>query len=173
MVPKAVKLFGRPFGTKRGVNQGDTVSQTIFNIVVDTVVKAVLLEFCRPQDAHHGLCWEAGGHSIILYADYGCIVGSNHIWVQKTITAVVRMFKRVGLLSNFGKTKVMVCTPGFIWGQQGIDTYKWRVTGEEATFWERNKTKVSCKDCGRAMAESPLCHHMERTHGIVLPHTWG
>ena len=44
VVPKAGKYFGRPFCTQRGVTQGDLVSQTIFNIVVDTVVMAVLLE---------------------------------------------------------------------------------------------------------------------------------
>ena len=39
VVPKAVKLFGRPFGTDRGVAQGDLFSPTIFNIVVDAVVR--------------------------------------------------------------------------------------------------------------------------------------
>ena len=31
----------------------EAVSLTIFNIVVDTVVRAVLLEVYRPQEAHH------------------------------------------------------------------------------------------------------------------------
>ena len=36
------------------------------------------------------------------------------IWVQKALTMVVRIFERVGLQKNLGKTKVMVCTPGLI-----------------------------------------------------------
>ena len=43
VVPKSVKLFGRPFGMERGVDQGEPVSLTIFNIMVDAVVRAVLL----------------------------------------------------------------------------------------------------------------------------------
>ena len=42
---------------------------------------------------------------------------------------MVRMFERVELQKNLGKTKEMVCTLVFIWGQQGIAAYKRRVMG--------------------------------------------
>ena len=54
MVLKAGKFFGSPFNTERGMKQGNPVSPTIFNILVDSVVRAVLLELCRPQEAKHG-----------------------------------------------------------------------------------------------------------------------
>ena len=49
MVPKAGKFFGRPFGMERGVTHRDPVTPIIFNIVMDTVVREVLLDFfiCR------------------------------------------------------------------------------------------------------------------------------
>ena len=53
MVPKAGKYFRRPICTERGVTQGDPVSPTIFNIVVDAVVSEVLLEVCGPQESQH------------------------------------------------------------------------------------------------------------------------
>ena len=43
VVLKAGGLYGRPFGMERGVTQGDPVSPAIFNNVVDTLVRAVLL----------------------------------------------------------------------------------------------------------------------------------
>ena len=46
VVPKAGKYFGRPFRMERGVTQGDPVSPKIFNIVVDAVIRAVVLELC-------------------------------------------------------------------------------------------------------------------------------
>ena len=46
VVPKAEKYFGRPFRMERGVTQGDPVSPKIFNIVVDAVIRAVVLELC-------------------------------------------------------------------------------------------------------------------------------
>ena len=60
MFTKAGKLFGRTFSIERGVTQEDPVSPTIFNIMVDAVVRAVLSEVCRPQEAHHSLGWVAG-----------------------------------------------------------------------------------------------------------------
>ena len=83
MVPKAGKLFGRPFRTERGVTHGYLVSPTIFNIVMDAVVRVVLLEVCGPQEEHHGFVWEVGEHNIIFYANDGCIAGHNCIRVQK------------------------------------------------------------------------------------------
>ena len=43
-------LFGRLFCTERGVKQGDPVYPTIFNIVVDAVLRGVLMEVCGPQE---------------------------------------------------------------------------------------------------------------------------
>ena len=30
----------------------------------------------------------------------------------------------------------MICTPGFIWGQQGAEAYKQQATGEDQPFWK-------------------------------------
>ena len=81
---------------------------------------------------------------------------------------MVRMFDRVGLQTNLNNTKAVICTPGFIWGQQGAEAYKKRATGEVPTFRERKKTRVSCDECGETMAASSLRHHMERAHGILF-----
>ena len=78
--PRASKLFGRPFGTERGVTQGDPVSPTIFNIVVDSMIREVMLELCGHQKAHHGMGWAVGEHNTVLYAGDGRIAGSNTIW---------------------------------------------------------------------------------------------
>ena len=43
MVPKAVRYYARTFRTDRGVTQSDPVSPTVFNILVDAVVRVVLM----------------------------------------------------------------------------------------------------------------------------------
>ena len=62
---KEGKYFGRPFCMMRGVTHGQPLSLTIFNIVVDVVVREVLLEVCDPtprvcldrgQELHLFLC---------------------------------------------------------------------------------------------------------------------
>ena len=75
VVSRSGKCYGCPFITGRGVTQGDPVSPTIFNIVVDEVVRAALQEVCGPQEAQHGFVWVTGEHNILFYADDGRIAG--------------------------------------------------------------------------------------------------
>ena len=65
-----------------------------------------------------------------------------------TVTEGVRMFEMVGMLKTIGKTKAMVCTPGFIWVKQGTAADNRRPAGEGSTFRERKKTRVSYKEWG-------------------------
>ena len=64
MVPKEGKCFGLPFNIERGATQVNPLSPTIFIILVDAVARAVLLEFCGTQEAHHGFGWAAGENNI-------------------------------------------------------------------------------------------------------------
>ena len=50
-VPKTSRLLGMDFVTGRGVTQVNLATPTIFNIVVDAVVRAVLEIVFEPQEA--------------------------------------------------------------------------------------------------------------------------
>ena len=41
--------------------------------------------------------------------------------LQTALTDMVRILDRVGLQTNLRKTKAMLCTPRFIWGQQVVE----------------------------------------------------
>ena len=70
------------------------------------------------------------------------------------------MFRRMGLQTNPGKTKSMVCTLGLIWGKQGAAEYNWKARSEGDTFIERKITRVSCEESGEMMvAASSIFHH--------------
>ena len=79
MVPKAGRFYGWTFLTERGVTHGDPVYLTVFNIVVDTLVRVVLLELCGPQESHHGLRWSVGEQTIVFYVKNARIEGSKTI----------------------------------------------------------------------------------------------
>ena len=173
VVPKSSKLFEGPLQTERGVTEGDPVSVRIFNIVADSVVRSVILEVYGPQEAHNGFGWAAVEYNILFYVENVLILGRNPIWVQKTLTNMVRMFEMMVLKENFGGTKALVCNPGFIRGQQGTSAYKRREMVEGETFLERKRTRVSHEECGGTMLASYLCHRMERIHRIVLTQKGG
>ena len=141
--------------------------------MVDAVVgvRVVLLDVCGPQEAHHGFGWSSSENCIFFYADDDQIAERNPIWVQMNMTDMVRMFDRVELKINIGKTKVMLCTSGLIWGYQGTAAYTRRATGEGARS-EENQGKLQGVR-GGAMAASSLHNHTERTYGIVLPQNRG
>ena len=107
MVLNSGKYYGRPFNTWRGVTQGDPVSPTLFNIIVDALVRTTLQEICVPQESQHGFGWSAVEHNIRFYADDGRIAGRDPIWVQAELTTMVRIFERVGLQTNLDKTKAI------------------------------------------------------------------
>ena len=102
-----------------GGTRGTCFTPNILNILVDAVIRAMLLEFWGTQEVQPGLVWAVGDHNIVLYADDAHIAGRKPIWIQTTLTAMVRMFDRVGLQTNLGNNKAMVFTPGFVLVQQG------------------------------------------------------
>ena len=73
------------------------VSPTIFNIVIDAVVRSNFLEIYFAQEAHHGLWLAVGEQDIVFYAEDDRISGRNHIWVQGMLFTLVWMFERFGL----------------------------------------------------------------------------
>ena len=85
----------------------------IFNIVVDAVVRAVLVEVCGPQEAQHGMVWDTGEPNLVFCAYDGWKAGRDHIWLQDALTAMVEIFKRVGLDANLEKIKPLVCSPRY------------------------------------------------------------
>ena len=114
-----------------------------------------------------------GEKNIILYSNDVQIAGLNSNWVQKTLTAVVRMFERVGLQTNPRKANEMVCTPDLIWGQKIEAAYNLRVTGKKGKFGERKRTRASCEEYGATMEALLILHHMERSHRRAITQTRG
>ena len=80
--------------------------------------------------------WATGEHNIVFYVDNVRIAGRNIIWVQTTLKVVARIFERVVLKKNLGRTKAIGCTVGFIQGKLGVAEHNQRVTGEGDTFRE-------------------------------------
>ena len=111
MVDRAGGYYSEAFKEERGVTQGDPLSPTIFNVVVDAVVRH-WVDGIVDEAEEKGETGREGQHqSAVFYADDGMVVSSDPAWLQGAFSALVAIFDRVGLLTNVGKTVSMVCHP--------------------------------------------------------------
>ena len=108
MVARAGGYCGAAFKGDRGVTQGDPLSPTNFNVMVDVVVwhwLGVMVEGAeewgeRGQEGRH--------QNALFYTDNGIVASSDPRWLQGAFSTLVGLFDRVGMRTNFGNTVGMV-----------------------------------------------------------------
>ena len=93
------------------------------------MVRTVLEVVCSPQEAQNGMGWTEGEINLVIYTDERRIAGWDHEWVQYELKVMLARLHRMGMESNLEKTKVVVCTPRFIWGKWWETAYKRWVKG--------------------------------------------
>ena len=102
MVARAGGCYGTVFQGARKVTQGDPLSHTIFNVVVDAVVRHWMTVVIAGTE-ERSKCGQEGRHQTALfYAYYDMVALSDPYW---------SLFDRVVLWNNVGKIFSMVCRP--------------------------------------------------------------
>ena len=109
MVAKAGGYFGRPFKGYQGVTQGKPLSPTIFNVVVEAVIRH-WVAVVTPTEAVMGVL----GLTIIYLVDYlyagdGLVALTQPERLQRAFGVLTGLFNRVGLQTNTEKTVGMSC----------------------------------------------------------------
>ena len=121
----------------KGVTQGDPLSPTILNVVVDVVVchwATMALEEAEKRGERGN---EGRHQAALFYAENGMVASSDPRWLQWAFDALVSLFERVGLRKNVGKTVSMVCRLCQAAGTQSEEAYGRKMTGEGPTCRER------------------------------------
>ena len=154
------------------MTQGDPLSPTIFNVVVDAVVSHWVMMALEEADKRGERGDEGRNQASLLYADYGMVASSDPRWLQCTFDALVRLFKLMGLQTNVGKTVSMVCQPCQAAGPKSEAAYGWKMTGKGVTYRERQKERVECGECGKEMAAGYLASHCMTQHGQAIEEHW-
>ena len=129
MGSRAGGYYRTAFQGARGVTKGDPLSPTIFNVLVDAVVRNWVTVVIAGAE-ERGECGQEGRHqSALFYADNGMVALSGPCWLQGASNTLVGLFDRVGLCINVWKTVGMVCRPCQAAGNQSEAAYGRRITG--------------------------------------------
>ena len=167
VVSKMGSYHGDAFQAERGVTQGDIVSPTIFNVVVDTIIRYWLtLVSDDGRDAVEGFSVQVRERQTLFYADDGFLASRSPEFLQQAFTCLIGLFERVGLQTNVDKTKTMTCFPGYIGGRMLSPAYKRRMTGEGESIRDRQRRRVECPQCGTPLHSGSLLQHMRSLHGL-------
>ena len=91
--------------------QGDPLSPTIFNVVVNAVLQNWVTVVIAGAEKRGDRRKESRHQDTLLYAEDFMIASSDPRWLQGAFNTLVGLFDRVGLRTNVGKTVVMVYHP--------------------------------------------------------------
>ena len=159
----------------RGVTQGDPLSPTIFNVVVDAVVRHWIMIAVTEAEKRGERGLEGRHKAALFYADDGMLALSDPQWLQWAFSQLLGLFDRVGLNTNSGRTVSMTCRPCNTTRNRSEEAYGRIMTGEGPTFRERKRDRVTCGDCGKEVAAGSLDSHqmtlslflsLLRRHGV-------
>ena len=149
MVARSGGYYGTGFKGERGLTQGDPLSPTIFNVVVDAVVRHWVTLAVKEAETQEERGWEGRHQAALFYADDGMVASSDPRWLQWVFTTLVGLFERVSMKMNTGKTVSMTCRPCPAVGNRSEAAYSHTMTGKGLTYLERNWERVECRDCGK------------------------
>ena len=111
------------------MTQGDPLSPTIFNVVVNAVVRYWVTGFIADVEKRGERGKEGRHQTDLLYADDGIFTLSDIRWLQGAFRTLVSLFYSVNLQKNVGNIVSMVCHPCQVAGNLPEAAYGRRVTG--------------------------------------------
>ena len=172
MVARAGGYYGKAFKGFRGVTQGDPLSPTIFNVVVDVVVWHWAEETAGSADGQ-GRCGREGRHkNDLFYADDGMIASSEPGCLQGAFRTLLGMFDWVGLRTNVRNMVRMFFCPCQAAVNNLEAAYEWRTMGVELSYQERQQVRVQCSECGKEMELGSISYHLHKNHGKATEGIW-
>ena len=143
---KAAGYYGRLFRACRGVTQGTPLFPTIFNLMVDAIVR----EWER-QLVAGGLGLDDVRQLFACFcADDGLLAARDPEHLQLALDHLTGFFDRVGLKTDTAKTKAMTFLPGRI--RQGLSDEAYLARMDLEAREAVAARKVRCKLCQTELA---------------------
>ena len=93
------------------------------------------------------------------------LASSDPGWLQGDFNTLVTLFDQVGLHTNGGKMVAMVFRPCQAAGTQSELEYERQMTEEGIFYWERQRFRAKCSECGEEMEVRFLAVHQQMYNG--------
>ena len=127
---KSGSYYSKQFKPTSGVTQGDILSPTFFNIIVDSILKRLYYEmnynpYLKIKTAS------------LFYADDGEIIGEYPMEIQELLNRMMGHFQMYDLFPNTSKTKNMIPEPPLYNNGCSINEYNQRNKGTNRLGYER------------------------------------
>ena len=143
--------------TSRGVRQGDIISPTLFNIIIDAIIHF---------ERHRMACSVGPQRSpdVRFYADDGAIAGTDPAAIQASLDVIIAAFRKMGVYVNRGKTKWMYVT-----GAQRVNriqhgAYCNLIRGVQDSYLDRGRQMVRCPVCNDSIQRRCIQRHISNLH---------
>ena len=83
----------------------------------------------------HNKLGHAVGHIFGVFYAYNGLLGSRDPgWIQGTINFLIGLLRRIGLIANIVRSKMMTCHPGVIQLVMSEETMGRQITGKGSTY---------------------------------------
>ena len=168
MVARAGGYYGAPLCGERGVTQGNPLSPTIFNVVVDAVVfhwESLVAQKQgedssgdkgdRAQTAGRKIWEQDGGQQLaeeghqrlmvkaeLFNTNDGIVAYTDPEWIQLAFCTLTGLFDQVGIQTNIRNIAGMVCRPVRAAEVQEDKAYTQRMIGGGLSLKERQREWV-------------------------------
>jgi len=155
------QFYSKAVEVEKGVTQGDINSPSIFNVIIDSVLRAWMKKINYDESRS------------CFYADDGLLENTNPTILQQDLDSILSLFKEINLNANEKKTKYMVVrgavAPKAL-KKEMYDNIDRRRRGLPTTlsFAEKKNLDVQCETCGKTMKAVSLERHMRNVHKMNL-----
>ena len=114
MMSRAGIYYSTPFKVHQGVAQGGTIYPTIFNMVVDVVIRNWVTLVVEEEAGPDGFGSEIQCLAGFFYANDGLLTSPRSDQLQAALYFLMGLFNSFNLQINVDNTIGMVCQPYFI-----------------------------------------------------------
>ena len=130
MAAQTGRYYSALFTGSRGATHGKPLSPTIFNMVVDAVIRHWATRVTGEDSIMEGFGRAVQKLSALFYVECGLLASPRPSRLQESLETPTGLFVQVSLRTNVAQMVGIVCQPLRYAGIQSEEVYQRRMTGE-------------------------------------------